>query len=235
VRLSNCNPGRRGRRGQCVTVVGRAPCVRHGRLGHAAACRRRFVDQPFIFAAHRNCRGGVGLYEYSRISPLRECGQPVASLTAPATLRLRSVFSPVGRAFSFAQSSQAPANGVQALRAYGVWRLVMLRIFVCLMLLLGSTQAMARWTQNQRTESVKDCVAACLRNPNVQPTRQGQCRPYCECGVEATQKTLPNYQNAMEEMSRDPNAKRAIEEIMAACGRHFLSGSPEDSLRQISN
>ena len=34
--------------------------------------------------------------------PLRECGQPVASLTAPATLRLRSVFPLVGRAFSFA-------------------------------------------------------------------------------------------------------------------------------------
>jgi hypothetical protein len=118
---------------------------------------------------------------------------------------------------------------------YGLWGLVMLRIFLCLLLLLGSTQAMAQWTQNQRTESVKNCVTACLKNPNVQPTRQGQCQPYCECGVEATQKTLPNYQTAMEEINRDPNAKRAIEEIMTACGRHFLSGSPEDSLRQISN
>ena len=52
----------------------------------------------FIFVTHRNSGVGVGLYGYSRIPPLRECGPLAATLAAPATLDYaRSSPSSAGR------------------------------------------------------------------------------------------------------------------------------------------
>jgi hypothetical protein len=95
-------------------------CIRHGRLGHALA-----LGAEDLWISHssllRTGTSGLasGCTGIHASSPLRECGPPDASLTAPTTLRLRSAFPLVGRAFSFAQSSQAQANGVEALGSEG--------------------------------------------------------------------------------------------------------------------
>jgi hypothetical protein len=62
---------------------------------------------------------------------------------------------------------------------------------VLVMSCLGGAQA--QWSFTQRDQFMNDCVPGCQNNPNVHPSRRGECRAFCECFVREAEVVGPDY------------------------------------------
>ena len=58
---------------------------------------------------------------------------------------------------------------------------------------LGAGSAHAQWSTAQRTGFMNDCVPGCRNNPNVHPSRHGECPRFCQCFVDEASRQLPDY------------------------------------------
>lgn len=65
----------------------------------------------------------------------------------------------------------------------------------------GVTPAHAEWTNGQRTTFMNDCVPGCQNNPNVHPSRRGECTNFCRCFAQEAESLPVDYPTLERELA----------------------------------